>query len=76
VKDNRATNKTHTTQRTPLPDRAIRKVPATSVPFGESITRRGGSVWCAYLHGELVGTAASAPEARRMYRAAAKKGLF
>jgi len=60
--------------RAPLPEGAIRKQPASSVPFGEDIARHGGSVWVAYLDGQVVGVAATAGEARRMYRAARAKG--
>jgi hypothetical protein len=68
--DDRATNRVHTNQRTPLPDGAIRKQLASTVPYGENIARRGGSVWVAYVGEQVVGVAATADEARRMYRAA------
>jgi hypothetical protein len=47
----------------------VRKVPADSVPYGESISTRGDYVWCAYdERGTLVCVAATADEARRKYR--------
>jgi hypothetical protein len=47
----------------------LRKVPADSVPYGESISGNGRTVIAAY-HGErLVCVAATAEEARRRYRA-------
>lgn len=46
----------------------VRKVPAESVPYGESISTRGDYVWCAYDdRGTLVCVAATANEARRRY---------
>ena len=46
----------------------IRKQPADSVPYGESISTRGGYVYFAYDGDRLVATAATAGEARRRYR--------
>jgi hypothetical protein len=51
----------------------IRKVPAESVPYGESISRNGKFVWAAYDNGVLVAVGATAGEARRKYREA-KRG--
>ncbi|MGB7554471.1 MAG: hypothetical protein WBM04_08855 [Candidatus Korobacteraceae bacterium] len=46
----------------------IRKVPANSVPYGESISRNGRTVWIAMDGERLVCIAATAVEARRKYR--------
>jgi hypothetical protein len=46
----------------------IRKVPADSVPYGESISRNGRTVWAAYDGETLVVVAATADEARCKYR--------
>jgi hypothetical protein len=46
------------------PSLSIRKVAASSVPFGESISRNGSSVWGAYCDGELIAVAATRAEAR------------
>ena len=49
----------------------VKKQSADSVPFGEQISRNGRFVWCAYDGGTtLIATAASAREARQLYRAA------
>jgi hypothetical protein len=45
----------------------IRKVPADSVPYGESICRRGHHVWAAYDGTMLLGVYATAKEARRKH---------
>jgi hypothetical protein len=45
----------------------IRKIPADSVPYGESISANGRAVWAAYDGETLVAVAASAGEARRKY---------
>jgi len=52
------------------PNPTIRKQPADSVPYGESISTRGGCVYCAYDGDRRVATAATAGEVRRMYRKA------
>lgn len=54
----------HTAPRTPID---VRKVPADSVPYGDSISRNGRIVWAAYDGETLVCVAATAPEARRKY---------
>jgi hypothetical protein len=47
----------------------VRKVPATSVPYGEQICTRGKHVYAAYApDGTLVCVAATAPKARSKYR--------
>ena len=46
----------------------IRKVPADSVPYGESISPNGRTVWVALDGERLVCFAATATEARRTYR--------
>ena len=50
------------------PELSLRKVPANSVPFGESISRNGRSVWAAYHNDELIAVGATHDEARRKYR--------
>jgi hypothetical protein len=49
------------------PELSIVKVPADSVPYGESISRNGRTVWAAYFNGELAGVGGSADDARRAY---------
>lgn len=55
-----------------FPKMSIRKVPADSVPYGDSISRNGVTVWAAYDRagdGEtLVAVAATADDARAKYR--------
>jgi len=52
----------------------IRKVPADSVPYGESISRNGRTVWAAFDDAEvLVAVAATAPEVRAKYREAMRE---
>lgn len=47
----------------------VRKVPADSVPYGDSISRNGRSVWGAWTQaGELIVVAATAKEARIRFR--------
>lgn len=46
----------------------VRKVPADSVPYGESISRNGQTVWVALDGERIVCAAPSAEEARRKYR--------
>jgi hypothetical protein len=46
----------------------VRKVPADSVPYGESISRNGQTVWVALDGERIVCVAPSAEEARRKYR--------
>ena len=49
-------------------DIELHKVPADSVPYGESISTRGDYVWAAYDdRGALVCVAATAKEVRRKY---------
>ena len=46
----------------------VRKVRADSVPFGDSISINGRTVWAAYNpDGELVAVAATAKEVRKKY---------
>jgi hypothetical protein len=47
----------------------VRKVPANSVPYGESISINGKYVWAAYAGDELIAVAATSSEARAKYRA-------
>lgn len=44
-----------------------RKVPANSVPYGDSISRNGRTVWAAFDGGTLVAVAATADEVRGLY---------
>jgi hypothetical protein len=46
----------------------VRKVPASTIPFGENASRNGQFVWCAYDGDRLVAMAATAKEARALYR--------
>ena len=48
-----------------MPGDTVKKVPASSVPYGESICERGGFVWAVYdYEGRLVGIYPSAKTAR------------
>jgi hypothetical protein len=51
-----------------FPELSIRKVPADSVPYGESISRNGRTVWAAFHAGEFVCCGATHDEARDQYR--------
>ena len=52
----------------------VRKVPASSVPYGDTISRNGRTVWAAYDGtGTLVAVGATAGEARRKYLEARKR---
>ena len=53
----------------------VRKVPADSVPYGESISRNGRTVWAAYIGERLVAVAATAEEARRKCRAVLEREI-
>jgi hypothetical protein len=46
----------------------IKKVPANSVPYGESISRNGLTVWIAMDGERVVCVAATSAEVRRKYR--------
>lgn len=62
-------NVCRTRPRKPDPESmVIRKVPADSVPYGDSISRNGVFVWAAYDGERLVAVAATADEARAKYR--------
>jgi hypothetical protein len=50
------------------PELSIRKVPASSVPFGESISRNGRTVWAGYHNGELVAVGATCDQTRAKYK--------
>jgi hypothetical protein len=50
------------------PEISIRKVPADSAPFGESISRNGRTVCAAYHNDQLITMDATANEARGKYR--------
>jgi hypothetical protein len=50
----------------------IRKVAPDSVPYGESISRNGRTLWAAYDGETLVVVAATAGESRTKYREAMK----
>lgn len=67
-------NRTRTGERKPpqyTPE--VRKVRADSVPYGESISRNGRTVWAAYDGERLVAVGATAEEARRKGREARKR---
>lgn len=55
-----------------MPDKdppTVQKVPADSVPFGESISANSETVWAAYdSGGALIAVAATSAEVRRKYR--------
>ena len=67
-------NVSRTTPRKPDVGLTLRKVPADSVPYGDSISRNGVFVWAAYEGDRLVCVAATADEARRRYRALKRHG--
>lgn len=48
----------------------VKKVPASSVRYGEDISTTGKWVYCAYDGDELVAVGATAGEARQRYRKA------
>lgn len=53
----------------------VRKVPADSVPFGDSISINGETVWAAYdSRGTVIAVAATSAEARRKYRERKRAG--
>jgi hypothetical protein len=54
----------------------IRKVLASSVPHGDAICTRGNYVWQAFNGDRWVCTAATAKEAREMYKRAAMCGTY
>jgi hypothetical protein len=56
--------------RTVDPELSVRKVAASSVRYGDSISRDGRTVWAAYCGERLVSVGATAGEARRKYYAA------
>jgi len=50
-----------------FPEMSVRKVGASSVPFGESVSRNGKTCWAAYHDGQLIAVGATADEARGKY---------
>jgi hypothetical protein len=54
----------------------IRKVLATSVPYGDAICTRGEHVWAAYSDGVLVCVGATSKEARELYQRARLNGGY
>jgi hypothetical protein len=54
------------------PELSVRKVAASSVRYGDSVSRHGRTVWAAYCGERLVSVGATAGEARRKYYAAMK----
>jgi hypothetical protein len=50
-----------------FPELSVRKVAADSVPFGESISRNGKTVWAAYHDDRLIAVGATHDEARDKY---------
>jgi hypothetical protein len=46
---------------------SIRKVQADSVPYGDSISRNGRTVWAAFHSDQLIAVGATVGEARRKY---------
>jgi hypothetical protein len=61
-------NKSRSVYKPDPPELSVRKVPADSVPFGESISRNGRTVYAAYHDGQFIAAAATADEARRAWR--------
>jgi hypothetical protein len=69
MKDDRHGNRISKPPRSDPHPPTVRKVPAGSVPYGDSISRNGSSVWAAFNDdGKLICVAATAGEARRKYR--------
>jgi hypothetical protein len=54
----------------------IRKVLASTVPYGDSICTRGKHVWAAYDGDRLVCVGATSREARMLYRRACMNGGY
>ena len=53
----------------------VRKVAADSVPFGDSISTNGATVWAAFnKEGTLVAVAATSAQVRRKYRERRRQG--
>jgi hypothetical protein len=50
------------------PELSIRKVAASSVPYGESISRNGRRCWAAFHNEQLIAVGATRDEARNRYR--------
>lgn len=57
---------------TSRPKPTVRKVPADSVPYGESMSRNGKHVWTAYDGERLIVVGATSTEVRVKYREALK----
>jgi hypothetical protein len=51
----------------------ILKVPADSVPFGESISNNGRTVWAAYEGDELIAVAPTSAEVRAKFSEVRRK---
>lgn len=45
----------------------VKKLPASEVPYGDQVSRRGGFVWAVFREDELLGAYATAREARRAH---------
>ena len=52
----------------PNPPPVVRKVPASSVPYGPNISRNGQHVWIALEGERIVCVAATAKEARHKFK--------
>jgi predicted nucleotidyltransferase len=50
------------------PELSISKVPADSVPYGDSNSRNGRTVWAAFHNDKLIAVGATHDDARRKYR--------
>jgi hypothetical protein len=50
------------------PELSIRKVDASTVPFGVDVSRNGKTCWAAYHDGKLIAVGATHDEARWRYR--------
>ena len=76
MKDDRSGNRvSHGAHRADPHPPVVRKVPADSVPYGESISNNGRTVWAAFNDaGQLVCVGATSSEVRRKYREALQTG--
>lgn len=54
----------------------IRKVLASTVPYGDAICTRGKHVWAAYSDGVLVCVGATSKQARMLYQRVSMHGAY
>jgi hypothetical protein len=67
MKDDRHGNRLEAYRPDPNPP-TVRKIRADSVPYGDSISRNGRTVWVVLEEERVVCVAATAAEVRRKYR--------